>query len=148
MEAKFRDRVDKILTDRSTLSLATAGFQGEPCLADLFFCSDPSLKAYFVSSPDSRHAQNLATDPRASISVHVDTWDWREIAGLQMEGAVEMLEQADPQARAWRLYKAKFPFVEDFADEIARSRWYCFTPRWIRIIDNRLGFGHREEYRI
>lgn len=148
MEAKFRDRVERILTDRSTLSLATAGLQGEPHLADLFFSSDPSLKSYFVSNPDSRHAQDLALDPRASISVHVDTWDWREIAGLQMEGSVEMLEQADRRERAWALYKAKFPSVEDFADEIARSRWYCFTPRWIRIIDNRLGFGHREEYRV
>ncbi len=148
METKFRDHVDGILRDRSTLSLATVRSRGEPHLADLFFSSDSSLKLYFVSSPDSRHAKNLALNPRASISVHVDTWDWRAIAGLQMQGAVEMLDQADPQARAWTLYKAKFPFVVDFADEIARSRWYCFTPRWIRVIDNRLGFGHREEFQV
>ena len=43
MEAKFRDRVEGILGDRSTLSLATAGSGGETHLADLFFSSDPSL---------------------------------------------------------------------------------------------------------
>ncbi len=115
-------------------------------MADLFFSSDPALKAYFVSSPDSRHAQNLSRDPRAAVSIHGATWDWREITGLQMEGAVERLDQHIQRERAWTLYKAKFPFVEDFVDEIARSCWYRFTPRWIRMIDNRLGFGHREEF--
>ena len=148
MEPTIEDRVSTFLASLSTLSLATIGIHGEPHLADLFFASDADLKAYFVSSPDSRHTQNLARDRRVAVSIHRQTWDWREIAGLQMEGTVEMLEQPIQREEAWMLYKAKFPFVENFADEIARSHWYRFSPRWIRMIDNRLGFGHREEFRV
>jgi uncharacterized protein YhbP (UPF0306 family) len=138
-------QISLILGEQSTLTVATIGPAGRPMAASLFFAADPRLNLYWTSSSKSRHSRNLASDPRAAITVHTNTWSWRDIAGVQLEGeAVEIALGADWQA-ALDLYLAKFPFAKEFAAELSRSSFYRFTARWGRLIDNSRGFGHKEE---
>jgi hypothetical protein len=60
-------------------------------------------------------------------------------------------------ARALRLYVAKFDFMEgllrgdssgiaELLGPLARCRFYVVEPTWIRLIDNSVSFGYREEW--
>ena len=134
------------LRDHSTLSLATRGPDGEPQSASLFFAADDSLRLYWVSGDSSRHSRNLGRDPRAAVTVHAHTWSWGEIVGIQMEGTVGIVPPGPAWQVAWELYRAKFSFVDEFQAEISRSNFYVFTPRWARMVNNSLGFGHKDEF--
>jgi hypothetical protein len=139
-------RLRAFLAAHSTLTLATVSAEGTPLAAALFFVADDALNLFFVSSPDSRHAQAIARQPRVALSVHAETWAWRDIAGLQLEGLAAALDGAE-RAAALALYAVKFPFVAEMGSRLADSTCYQVTPLWLRWIDNRLGFGHREEWR-
>jgi uncharacterized protein YhbP (UPF0306 family) len=80
-----------------------------------------------------------------ALTVHNATWTWTEIAGVQMEGDVAIVAAGPAWQAAWDRYLQKFQFVEEFQAEVSRSNFYVFTPVWARLIDNKLGFGHKEE---
>src|SRR3989304_4589864 len=92
----------------------------------------------------TRHSLNLAHASRAAAAVYGESWDWGEIAGVQLEGRVRVVSQEEGE-EGWAVYVAKFPFVGQFKGEVVRPTFYRFEPRWARLIDNRLGFGHKEE---
>lgn len=143
MEFDF-SKVRNFLNTRSTLTLATINEKGLPEAAPLFFASDDDTLIW-VSGQRSRHSLNLAASGKAAVTVHGETWNWSEIAGVQMEGEAAIIPLGPARERAWEVYKAKFPFVAEFEDEISRSEFYRFVPRWIRLIDNSVKFGYREE---
>jgi uncharacterized protein YhbP (UPF0306 family) len=137
--------IASFLAAHSTLTLATAGADGQPMAASLFFASDNDLRLFWTSSAGSRHSQNLARQPRAAASVHNETWSWTEIAGVQLEGTAAVVLPGPARDAAQALYLAKFPFAAQFQRELERSDFYVLTPGWVRWIDNAQGFGHREE---
>jgi uncharacterized protein YhbP (UPF0306 family) len=115
--------------------------------ADLFFASDDALRLYWTSGTSSRHSRNLAGLARVAVTVHGETWRWTEIAGVQMEGEAAVVPAGPAWTEAWERYRAKFPFVDDFQAEVSRANFYVLTPRWVRLIDNSRGFGHKVELR-
>lgn len=137
------------LAAHSTLTLATMSGDGWPLAASLFFAASADLKVYWVSGAKSRHSLALSAHPRVAVTVHNAVWSWTEIAGVQMEGEARVLSAGSEWQAAWELYLAKFPFVKpEFEAEISRSNFYCFTPDWVRLIDNARGFGYKEEFRL
>ncbi len=87
-----------LLREQTTLSLATAGQDGQACVAPLFYIVDKELSLYWLSSESSLHSLNLDRTPRAAATVYSGTEDWREICGVQMRGAVSKV--TDPKRRA------------------------------------------------
>jgi uncharacterized protein YhbP (UPF0306 family) len=149
MPGGLRARVISYLRERHVMTLASHGDDGVWAAA-VFYAND-GFEIYFLSSPGSRHCQNLARNPRASAAVHEDYADWKEIKGIQMEGIASVLagEEAE-QAR--RLYGAKFPVVGNLeqapaliVEALAKVRWYKLIPERLYFIDNSAGFGHRDE---
>jgi uncharacterized protein YhbP (UPF0306 family) len=138
----------KLGAQHSTLTLATTTASGLPQAAPLFFAVDADGSLIFVSGAESRHSQNIAASDKAAVTIYGDTWNWNEIVGMQMEGSVSAIPAGPERDRAWETYKAKFPFVVNFENEVARSHFYRFTPRWVRMIDNRVRFGYREEFAV
>ncbi len=137
--------ISAFLAAQSTMTLATLSAAGHPMAASLFYASDDALCVYWTSGGHSRHSQNLRHHGEVALTVHTLTWDWTEITGVQMEGVARVVPAGDAWQAVWQRYLAKFPFVRDFQAEISRSNFYHFTPRWARLIDNRRGFGYREE---
>ena len=144
LPGKTLAKVREFLRRRSTLTLATVNKDGQPEAAPLFFAVDADT-LIFLSGAKSRHSANIAATGRAAVTVYGETWDWREIAGLQMEGAASLIPAGHGRARAWELYESKFPFVAEFETEVSRSEFYRFEPHWIRLIDNSVRFGYRQE---
>jgi uncharacterized protein YhbP (UPF0306 family) len=142
------DNVRNFLAAHSTLVLSTVNAEGSSQSAPLFFATDDDGSLLFVSSPKSRHSLNIAADSHAAVTMYNETWTWEEIAGVQMEGHVHHLPAGPGREHAWEVYKAKFPFVVEFEDEVSRSEFYRFVPKWVRLIDNSLRFGYKEEIEL
>lgn len=148
MGESLRARILALLEEHHVMTLASAGAEG-PWAAAVFYAHD-NLRLYFLSSPTSRHAECLAADPRAAATIQRDYDDWPGIRGLQMSGSVRAVAAAD-EARVRALYQQRYPLIGGGAgvprkilEALQRIRWYELVPEDIYLIDNTLGFAHRE----
>lgn len=148
MGAPLRSRVLALLGEHHVMTLATIGADG-PWAAAVFYAHE-DLRLYFLSAPTSRHAQNLAHDSRVAATIQRDYDDWPGIRGLQLAGTVREVARED-EARVRALYRERYPLIGGGAgvprkilEALDRIRWYEFAPTDIHLIDNTLGFAHRE----
>jgi hypothetical protein len=130
----------------SVMTLATAGLNGEPHAADVYFAADDAMNLYFFSDPLSQHSLDIARNPRAAATIHPDCSDWKEIRGLQLRGRVKAVDEPDEWKRAWGLYSEKFPFVLELASAVSQNQLFVFESEWIRLVDNRKCFGYKREW--
>ena len=138
--------VRNLLADRTTLTLACADEQG-PWAADVYFVRVGN-GLYFYSSPQSRHSLAFERDPRAAGTVHAEAAGWRDIRGIQLEGAVTEVQETAEKGRAVAAYFLKFPFAAGvFAAKALgeKVRLYRFSPARVLLIANRESFGERVE---
>jgi len=142
---KQLESVAALLRAQTTLSLATTGDGGEPCVAPLFYTVDEELTLYWLSAQSSRHGLNLKESPRAAATVYASAANWRQIRGVQMRGAVSVV--ADPIRRGALVkdYCERFNLGAVFRVAIRRSTLYALRPEFIRFIDNTEGFGYKFE---
>ena len=139
--------VRTLLEETSTLVLATPSADGTPRATPVFFAADAELRLIFLSDPGSMHSRNADRDGRASVALYPEEADWRRLRGVQMEGIVGRLGGPDAEA-ARGVYSRRFPFIGQLAEALAASAIYAFQPRWIRLIDNRRGFGFQQEWSL
>jgi uncharacterized protein YhbP (UPF0306 family) len=149
LNLSLRERVLEQLAEHHVLTLATAGPEG-PWAAAVFYAHD-GLTLYFLSSPNSRHSLNIADGAEVAATIQRDYDDWPGIHGLQLCGRAEPVP-ANDVAIVRERYGKRFPVVGLAARAPAaivraldRIRWYALYPRSIWVVDNRLGFGHREQ---
>jgi uncharacterized protein YhbP (UPF0306 family) len=134
------------LLNLSTLTLATVGVEGQPHSAPVYFVAGEGLHLYFFSDSQSQHSQDIQHDPRAALSIYPECWGWEEIHGVQMRGEVHRLERGQEWDLAWEQYQTKFPFVAGLKEIVAQNSFYRFVPNWVRLVDNRKGFGYKQEW--
>ena len=148
-QESIKSLIRQYLVRHTTLSLATC-HDSQPWSTDLFYANDEDCRLFFVSSVTTRHCQHIAANPQVSVSISGEVADWVEIKGLQLDGLAEVVPEPD---RDWviEMYLTKFPALKKLhkASEILSSFWessfYQITPKWIRLIDNSKGFGHKDE---
>ncbi len=134
-----------LLREQTTLSLATAGQDGQACVAPLFYIVDKELSLYWLSSESSLHSLNLDRTPRAAATVYSGTEDWREICGVQMRGAVSKVTDPKRRATLIRAYCERFKLGRLLRLAVRQSALYAFQPDYFRYIDNARGFGFKFE---
>jgi hypothetical protein len=148
-QESLRSLICQYLVRHTTLSLATC-CDSRPWSTDLFYASDDSCQLYFVSSVTTRHCQDIAVNPHVSVSISEQVAGWKEIKGLQLDGVAGVVSGADRDG-VTELYFTKFPALKKlhYASEILnlfrKSSFYRISPKWIRLIDNSKGFGHKDE---
>ncbi len=138
------------LQAHNTLSLATIDANGQPHACALFYACGPDLTLYFLSDPRTTHAQHLKDGAHVAVTIENNNQHWQEIQGLQMHGVAYPCSEPDEEEIARLLYRQRFPmidWVEMLAVPLHRARYYKIVPTWMRLIDNRKGFGHKEEWR-
>ena len=145
----LRDTTLSYLQSHHVMTLATHGPSGIWAAA-VFYVSD-EFTLYSLSSPTSRHSQNIEYSGRVSATIQEDTHDWRAIQGVQLEGRVERID-GEEQARALLRYGQKFPLIgnlttapAEIIKAMSRIAWYKLTPERLFFVDNSQGFGHRDE---
>jgi uncharacterized protein YhbP (UPF0306 family) len=143
---EWQATLQKFLSERITIAVATTSPTGSPRVADVYFVSDDELNLYFYSDPASRHSRNIQRDPRVAVTARVESMDWHEIRGLQIEGISEATNDPGEHSRTWNLMCAKFPFYRSFTEAVANLKMYRITPKSVRWIDNSVSFGHKEDF--
>jgi hypothetical protein len=91
-----------------------------------------------------------------SASISGEFSDWGEIKGLQLDGVAGIVSDLD-RGGVIEMYLAKFPSLQRLfgapendqerliVAQLSKSHFYRISPKWIRLIDNSKGFGHKEE---
>ena len=157
-------RLREFLQRHNTMTLATVDPSGRPQAAAVFYAADRHLNLYFLSSASCRHSQNLGRNPRAAATIQADGQAWQAIQGVQIEGTVRQITGVGEVAQVASVYVARFDFLRGVFDVVsgtsdntktdgasalrgalADSRFYVLRPVWFRLVDNTLGFGHKEE---
>jgi uncharacterized protein YhbP (UPF0306 family) len=136
----MREKALAYLAAHNVMTLAT-----QSLWAAAVFYANEGFALYFVSSPNSRHARDLAQDPRVAAAIHEDYHDWRAIQGLQLCGTVARLEGAARDA-ALACYRQKFPFLKTqtfLLEALGKAACYRLTPAEMYFVDNSVGFGKR-----
>ena len=65
---------------------------------------------------------------------------------MQIRGLAQPIPNGPEWERAWARYRDKFPFVGALKAIVARNALYVFRPAWLRLVDNRQGFGYTREW--
>ena len=158
-EATLHSRLRAFLAAHNTMTLATVGPDAAPYAAAVFYAADEDLRLFFLSSPNSRHSLAIEHDPRVAATIQADNQEWQEIQGIQIVGTAREVHGTAELAHATRIYAARFDFLAGLLDQsgsgpaalrgpLASSRFYVLQPTWIRLIDNTVGFGYKEEGKL
>jgi uncharacterized protein YhbP (UPF0306 family) len=136
----------------AAMTLSTVDPETGPWAATVYFVARQQAEAgslwrlYFFSEAASQHAQNLARDGRAAAAIYPEIPAWQDIRGLQLRGRAYPVPRGDEWELAWQAYCVKFPFAAQLEPTVARNELYALTPGWIRLVDNRRGFGFKQEW--
>ena len=142
---KQLDLIAALLSEQTTLSLATTGEDGQACVAPLFYIADKELSLYWLSSESSLHSRNLHRTPRAAATIYRNAASWKQIRGVQMRGAVSKVTDPERRAALLQSYCERFSIGRVLRLAIRQSALYLFQPDFFRIIDNARGFGSNVE---
>lgn len=144
-----------LVRDERTLVLATA--DPGPWSAPVYFFHLRG-RFFFLSSPESRHVRGSLASRRCAGSIHRASDDWREIVGLQMDGALEEVPAGPEAEEAFSGYLRKFPTVKDLVPgkvldlplltALLRARMYAFVPERVFLVDNRNGISGRRAIQL
>ncbi|MDP7544375.1 MAG: pyridoxamine 5'-phosphate oxidase family protein, partial [Anaerolineales bacterium] len=93
MSAPVTEKSLAYLRGHNVMTLATAGEDG-PWAAAVFYVNE-GFTLNFLSAPTTRHAANIAANPQVAATVQEDYHDWREIKGVQLDGAAVMLSRTE-----------------------------------------------------
>jgi uncharacterized protein YhbP (UPF0306 family) len=132
----------------NTMTLATVSINDEPHAAAVYFSANPDFHFFFLSENSSQHSLDLAANPHAAVTIQAECDRWQNIHGLQMRGLVNKIETGETWQQGWKLYRQKFPFVNELASLLLRHHLYEFVPTWIRLVDNRRSFGFKQEWTL
>jgi uncharacterized protein YhbP (UPF0306 family) len=134
----------EFLVLQSTIVLSVSDATGMTHSAPLFFGVTEDLELYWLSSVKSMHSRFLALNRGCSIAAYRSTFEWREIAGVQMRGTAKKVDRSRRPA-LFAEYSSRFRLGNLLSHAIARSTMYSFRPEWMRYTDNQRRFGFRFE---
>lgn len=133
--------VDKRFTDfirrHHVMTLATVSPQGAYC-TNLFYAYIPQRNIFvFTSDEKTRHYTEMTANPSVGASIVLETRTVGNIQGLQLQGCVRLAEVDEHQA-ARAAYLKRFPYAI-----VADLTLWVLEPTFMKLTDNRLGFGKK-----
>jgi uncharacterized protein YhbP (UPF0306 family) len=141
--ADLQQRLRDFLQAHQVMTLAVDG----PYAAAVFYAVDQRLNLYFVTDPRTRHGAALLRHPRVAGTIQRDRQGWRDARGVQFTGQCRRLRGLQRLA-GWRHFVRRFEFAAgpDLLPALARVDLWKIEPDWMRLIDNAVRFGHKEEW--
>lgn len=147
----------KLIHETYAMALATA-HQNIAWAAPVYFVAEKT-NFYFFSNPESRHIRETLASGQAAAAIYEESSQWQDLRGIQMSGNVKRISAGAEAVDVVKSYIHKFPTVNSFFSDISsidfnrlcsrlHTKLYCFTPQMIYYMDNRIGFGFREEIQI
>jgi nitroimidazol reductase NimA-like FMN-containing flavoprotein (pyridoxamine 5'-phosphate oxidase superfamily) len=142
MDDTLKSKILELLDQHRLMTVATNRPDGWPQATTVGYVND-GLTIYFLCSPQSQKAANLARDNRISLTIDHDVSDPMAITGLSMAAQAQPVTDPTEVARAMNLLGARYPEYAAFPipkpEEIAV---YRVVPKVISVLDYSKGFGH------
>ena len=152
MSEELLRKAAELLGECRTASLATTDPEGNPHAANIQYVHDDKLRLYYISGKDSAHSQHLAVNPNVAVTIyHHDDAESKTIRGLQIHAIAQLVKDRAENREVTKLYKERYPYVKKNPMLLAAIKlqgFYCLTPTWLRMVDNRKKFGWKEEVNL
>jgi len=115
------------------LILATSR-DGFPYATPLFYAYDDARNCFvFASGGETEHTAQMTANPSVAAGIALETDSVGKIQGLQCRGRVLPSDAADAHC-----YFSRFPYAK-----VMRPTLWRLEPAWMKLTDNRLGFGKK-----
>lgn len=108
MDEVLKAKVLEILDGHRLMTVATNRPDGWPQATTVGYVND-GMTIYFLCSPASQKAQNLARDSRASLTIDHDVSDPMWITGLSMAAHVYPVTDPSEMEKAMQLLAQRYP---------------------------------------
>ena len=144
MDEAIRRKIVELLDQHRLMTVATLRADGWPQATTVGYMND-GLEIYFLCSPQSQKAQNLARDDRISATIDRDTPDPMTITGLSMAAHAQAVSDPAEVAKALAMLPAKFPEYTALPPPTPEEvRVFRVTPKVISVLDYTKGFAHTD----
>jgi len=144
MDNTLKSKILELLDQHRLMTMATNRPDGWPQATTVGYVND-GLTIYFLCSPQSQKAANLARDSRILLTIEHDVSDPMAITGLSMAAQAQPVTDPTEVAKAMNLLQTRYPEYAAFPmpkpEEIAV---YRVLPKVISVLDYSKGFGHTD----
>ena len=108
MDDTSKSKILELLDQHRLMTLATNRPDGWPQATTVGYVND-GLTIYFLCSPQSQKAANIARDSRVSLTIDHDTSDPMAITGLSMAAQAQPVTDPTEVAKAMNLLQTRYP---------------------------------------
>jgi nitroimidazol reductase NimA-like FMN-containing flavoprotein (pyridoxamine 5'-phosphate oxidase superfamily) len=144
MDELLKPKILDLLDHHRIMTVATNRPDGWPQATTVGYVND-GLTIYFLCSPESQKAANLARDSRISLTIDHDVSNPMTITGLSMAAEAHPVANPAEVAKALKLLGTRYPEYAAFPmpkpEEIVVYRVH---PKVISVLDYSKGFGHTD----
>lgn len=142
---QLKDIIKGFLEEYKNMTVATC-VNDTPWGSTLFFASDDALNLYFISNPQTRHAQDIAANPKVAVVINSNNQEHGKLRGLQLAGEGQMLNGQEAIS-AFAVYIKRNPIMQSFISSAEKLisgnvKIYQIRPTRIYFIDE-VRFGKR-----
>lgn len=136
---QVKDLIKQYLHEGRMMQLATvAGDQ--PWICTVYYMCDQDLNLYWLSFPERRHSQEVVKHPKVAAAIPIK-FDTQPVIGLQLEGSVQLVQDAETVKRVMEGYTAKYnagkDFYRNFIDGSNKHQLYKLTPQLFVLFDEK-----------
>lgn len=125
--------IASFVKDHHVMTLATAQ-DGIPYAAPLFYVYDEQNNRFiFASGEETEHAAQMQKNAEVAAGIYLETKMVGKIQGLQIRGRVLSADAEDIKS-----YFGRFTYARAL-----QPRLWRLEPSWMKLTDNRLGFGKK-----
>jgi nitroimidazol reductase NimA-like FMN-containing flavoprotein (pyridoxamine 5'-phosphate oxidase superfamily) len=144
MDDTLKSKILELLGQHRLMTVATNRPDGWPQATTVGYVNY-GLTIYFLCSPQSQKAANLARDSRISLTIDHDVSDPMATTGLSMAAHAHPVSDPTEIAKALNLLGTRYPEYMAFPmpkpEEIAV---YRLVPKVISVLDYSKRFGHSD----
>lgn len=136
VQRDISELIRKYLSEGKVMQLATVR-DDQPWVCSVYFVADKELNIYWLSLPERRHSQELATNTKAAITIPIKLD--QPVIGLSVEGVAKVVSDPKQIRRTMKLYINRYQTGEKFYDNFIAGKnkhlLYHFKPAKFVLFD-------------
>lgn len=133
-------RIVDFINEHHILTLAVCRDNIPWCATCFYVYLKDENRFVFTSDPETRHIRDImdVTQSKVAGTIALETRIVGKIRGIQFSGSMRLMDDQELK-RAKNAYLKKFPI----ARLMSTLNLWCLEPDYIKMTDNRLGFGKK-----
>ncbi len=120
------------------MQLATS-VNNQPWNCNVYYLVDDEINLYWASLPTRRHSREIAKNPKVAAAIVVNNQIGQPVIGVQVEGRVEIVNDADQIKPIALKYAERFKrtkeWVNDFTSSKTEHKLYRLRPSLFVLFD-------------